>query len=83
VAYLALTQATLAALAIVAVFAPKNYAWKVSLAAAAAWYVTQAVDEWLAGNLFSDAMAEYVVFLLYCIGIILHLRAHDAAERTA
>jgi len=83
VMWLVLTQASMMGLCFLAMKAPKSYAMSVCWAAAALWYAVQAVDEAMAGNLFSDTLAEYVVFLLYCTGIILHLRAHDTAERTA
>lgn len=82
-AWLTLTQLSLAAFALVAAFAPRTYPWKVSLIAAALWYCIQGMDEWLAGNLFSDAMPEYVLFLLYCTLLTLHIRSHERGQRTA
>jgi hypothetical protein len=82
-AWLTLTQASMMGLCFLAMKAPKNYAMSVCWSAAAIWYTAQAVDEALAGNLFSDSLWEYIVFLLYVAGITIHLRSHERAERTA
>lgn len=80
--WLTLTQASMMGLCFLALKAPKNYAMRVCWVAAALWYMVQALDEALAGNLFSDSTAEYIVFLAYCIAITLHIRTHERSERT-
>jgi len=82
VVWLMLTQASMMGLCLLALKAPKNYAMRVCWVAAALWYMVQAVDEALAGNLFSDSAAEYIVFLPYCIAITLHIRSHERGQRT-
>jgi hypothetical protein len=80
-AYLALSQASTAALVIVAAMTPRTYRWKVSLVAAGLWHLTQAVDEALAGNLFVNSLSEYVVLAVYIAAIALHIRSHEQSER--
>lgn len=76
-AYLTLSQISMAALAMLAIRAPRTYPWRVTMVAAFLWYLTQALDEALAGNLFSNAALEYVVFSLYVAAITIHLRTHE------
>lgn len=80
-AWLTLTQVSMAGLCLLAVAVPKTYAMRVSLCAAALWYVTQAVDEAVAGNVFADSTVEYVVFLAYTALIGLHLYRHEREQR--
>lgn len=81
IAWLTLTQVSMAGLCLLAVATPKTYAMRVSLCAAALWYVTQAVDEAVAGNVFADSGVEYVVFLIYTALIGLHLYRHERERR--
>lgn len=79
--WLTLTQVSMALLCLLALAAPKTYATKVAFSAAALWYVTQAVDEAVAGNVFADSTVEYVVFLAYTALIGLHLYRHEREQR--
>lgn len=81
--WLTLTQASMMGLCFLALKAPKSYAMRVCWVAAALWYMVQSVDEALAGNLFSDTLPEYIVFVAYCVLITLHIRSHERSERTA
>lgn len=79
--WLALTQASMALLCLLAVIAPKTYAMKVSFVGAVLWYATQALDEAVAGNVFADSAMEYVVFLIYTSAIGIHLYGHERQQR--
>ncbi len=81
VVWLTLTQMSMAGLCLFAILAPRTYTTRVVWAAAFMWYMTQALDEALAGNLFVDSALEYVVFLAYTALIGLHLYTHERQRK--
>lgn len=77
VAWLALTQLSLAALCIFAIRAKMVYKTQAMLVGCAIWFTLQGVDEVLAGNLFGTLWVEYPILLTGIIATHLHLKRHD------
>lgn len=77
VVWLVLTQLSLSALCIFAIRAKVTYGVQVRLAGCALWYVLQALDEAIAGNLWATQWIEYPALMVGIFGVHLYLRKYD------
>ena len=75
--WLALTQVCAAGVCLIGAYAPRNYALRASLTAAALWYWLQGLDEALAGNFFINGKVEYAVLSAYALLIAIHIKRHE------
>lgn len=80
VAWLALQQASLAALCWVAYAWPRTKENRIIWRSAGLWFVTQAVDELWGGNFFSTDRVEYVFLALLVVGTLIYIRRHDTEK---
>lgn len=80
--YLTLNEVSKAMLcALVAWIAWPEYSMRIAALGPAVWFLGQAIDEALSGNLWADGIWEYPALAIFSLLILWHLLSHAKDER--